>query len=352
VRCDNGKGRPFGGRPAFWVEDCRIKNKENEMITILLEKPLPTWFILIIAGAAILEGFYIKFLKERAKNSEKNLKEGAKNSEKNLKEQINNLKEQNEELERIANTCKTATYIQKEGFDALNKETENLRRQLKDVNIDPMRRYIDNAIANVNNVNNEIKSNLKIITDKIEAIIQENSNDNFELHLSLANAYIANKDWEKAAKQFENVTKIENDSWELYFSQGVAFANTRKGIESNQKALLAYSSATVFLQNEVENNFKARLYIYKGAILKRLNRLEEAETDIKLGLTYATNEYEFNDGLYNLSCVYAMRGEEDKYFESAMKLKDRNTSDYARLINRLGEYAPIFKRKLIEKDKI
>ena len=128
-------------------------------------------------------------------------------------------------------------------------------------------------------------------------------------------------------------------SWELYFSQGIAYANSRMGNDSDLKSLQSYSSAIVFMPDSVDsNNLKARLYIYRGALLKRLNRLKEAENDIKMGLVYASEEYEINDGLYNLACVYAMQSRKIEYSEIAKQLKNNCDSKFNYLLRRLRTY--------------
>lgn len=257
------------------------------------------------------------------------------------KEQSDFLTKRIDSIEKTTGIFEKTIQQQEKNFDTINKENEKLKKQLIEANIDPQSYYVKNVIINGNN---ELKNKIKIMTDRIESLMQGYTDDNFDLNLSLANAYAINEEWTKSAKQFEKVTKAKNTSWELYFSQGTAFANSRLGKESHLKAFQAYSSAIVFLPDEIEDNIKARLYIYKGAILKRLNRLIEAENNIKIGLEYATDEYEINDGLYNLSCVYAIQNEKDKYYEVATKLKHRNIDFYYYLINRLNEYAPVFKK--------
>jgi hypothetical protein len=49
--------------------------------------------------------------------------------------------------------------------------------------------------------------------------------------------------------------------------------------------------------------------MYRGAILKRLGRLDEVEADLQLATKYASNSYEIDDISYNFACVFAMRGD-------------------------------------------
>lgn len=221
-----------------------------------------------------------------------------------------------------------------------NEIQNKLDSILKDANID-LQTY--NILEVVTNVNSEFKKSIKELAEKIEYLHFDKTDNNINLNLSMAKAFAANEDWIKAAEQFEIVTKSKNDSWELYFSQGIAFANSRLSDLSNLKSLQSYSSAIAFLPKNIDQNTKARLFIYRGALLKRLNRLHEAESDIKIGLKYANSSYEINDGLYNLACVYAMLNRKKDFLEikDDLKLKDRNMFNY--LMTRLKEYAPDFK---------
>jgi hypothetical protein len=294
----------------------------------ILKDLIPLWLAVIATGLIALVILYVKmFMKQN---------DFAKDQSAFLKERIEVIGKSTEIFEKT---------IQRQNInlDALNIENEKLKEQLTNANIDPQSYYIENVVVNGND---ELKSKIKTMTDKIETLMQKNSDDNFELHLSLANAYAVNEDWKKSAEQFEIVTRLKNTSWELYFSQGIAFANSRMGRESHFKALQSYSSAIVFLPDEIDNNIKARLYIYKGAMLKRLNRIKEAEYNIKLGLEYAVNKYEITDGLYNLSCVYAIQNEKDKYYKISTELENKDSRIYAYLLKRLDEYAPEFKKEL------
>jgi hypothetical protein len=65
---------------------------------------------------------------------------------------------------------------------------------------------------------------------------------------------------------------------------------------------------------------KARLYTYRGAMLKRLNRLDEALSDFLLAQRWATEPYETMDNQYNLACIYAMLKEKPKMMECISNL--------------------------------
>jgi len=261
------------------------------------------------------------------------MKDALKEKEDGLKQRIETLKEELEKTEKWA----------KRNEEELIKEKNVIEKQLNtvlsEVNIDLRSRDIREAVKNVDE---NLKISIKEITEKIENLKLEKTNNDIEFNLSLAEAFAANGEWSKSAEQFEIVTKIKSTSWELYFSQGVAFANSRLDGISNLKSLQSYISAIIFLPKNIDTNTRARIYIYLGAMLKRLNKLEEAEFNIKIGLKYAQDKYEINDGLYNLACVYAMQNNKKEYLEAEEKLKSNSIKKYHYLQSRLSEYAPNF----------
>ena len=60
-------------------------------------------------------------------------------------------------------------------------------------------------------------------------------------------------------------------------------------------------------------------------MLKRLNRLQEALSDLEIALPLAKETYETNDIRYNLACVHAMLGNRDKMLGFAYQLRDAPT---------------------------
>lgn len=100
------------------------------------------------------------------------------------------------------------------------------------------------------------------------------------------------------------------------------------------------------MPQNITNDIKARLYIYKGAMLKRIHELDEAEFCINMGLNFATNKSEINDGLYNLACIYGMQNKEKEFSAIANELKSNSKSFYNCLLNRLSVYVPFFTKNL------
>jgi len=66
------------------------------------------------------------------------------------------------------------------------------------------------------------------------------------------------------------------------------------------------SEAIALAPSNLDMNLRARLHGYRGAAFKRLNRLDEAESELLLAKKWATENYEISDVAYNLACIYAM----------------------------------------------
>jgi Flp pilus assembly protein TadD len=67
------------------------------------------------------------------------------------------------------------------------------------------------------------------------------------------------------------------------------------------------------------------LYAYRGAILKRLGRLEEAQQDLILAQKWAHQDREINDALYNLASVAALDGRKAEALSLVRQLVSRDS---------------------------
>lgn len=228
--------------------------------------------------------------------------------------------------------------------EELTKERDELKQKLDriltEANVDINSFDLLNAVQQINS---EFKTSLKEISSKIESLEITPNENNYELNISMAKAFASNGEWFKAATQYDIATRELSNNWELYFYKGVAYANSRKGLETNLKALQSYADAIVYMPSELDVDMKARLFIYKGALLKRLNRLDESENYVKSGLKHAKASYEVNDGLYNLGCIYAMKNDSENFAEISKTLKNHDFRMYKYLLERIKEYAPNFK---------
>jgi tetratricopeptide (TPR) repeat protein len=102
-----------------------------------------------------------------------------------------------------------------------------------------------------------------------------------------------------------------SENWEDYYIQGVNLANKRGGSETDAVALRMYSTAIALVPQDVPKDVLSRLYAYRGAMFKRLGRLDEARQDLSLARQWAVGPREINDALYNLAGVEAMAGNVD-----------------------------------------
>ncbi len=134
-------------------------------------------------------------------------------------------------------------------------------------------------------------------------------------HLQLAIGYMSRREWAKAAEHFDKYCGLDPLNSDIQFSRGVAHANTRGGPAANIRALRAYNEAIAFADESLKTNLRARNFAYRGAMLKRLRRLEEARADLDVALKYANRSFEINDITYNLAGVYAMLGNREKMLE-------------------------------------
>lgn len=157
-----------------------------------------------------------------------------------------------------------------------------------------------------------------------------------EIDLELAKAEMAQGKWESAAKLFERYVAVYPDSFEVQFARGVAWANTR---QDNPAALRAYNDAAALLPDNLEATYKARVFTYRGAMLKRLGRLEEAQGDLTfaLGLLDDTSSgRELNDIYYNLAAISAMRDDKKSMLLYLTKITDR--SYVAAVVSHMHDY--------------
>lgn len=147
--------------------------------------------------------------------------------------------------------------------------------------------------------------------------------DDPELFLALAKGFSFSHQWLEAAKNYDKYIRYFPDDWDVHFLRGVAYVNTRQGQDTNLAALRAYNEAIALMPVDSNRNVQARLFAYRGAVTKRLNRLAEAEADLLLAQKYATEDYEVYDIKYNLAAVYAMQGIRSKALEMVEELIGR-----------------------------
>jgi tetratricopeptide (TPR) repeat protein len=116
---------------------------------------------------------------------------------------------------------------------------------------------------------------------------------------------------------------VSEDRWKDHFIRGVDLAN-RYGEGSDLAALRCYNDAIAFSPGTLERNLKARLFGYRGAMFKRLGRLDEAMSDLRLAETLATDSYEAEDAKYNIACVLAMTDQAEQALDVIRDLVRRD----------------------------
>lgn len=84
---------------------------------------------------------------------------------------------------------------------------------------------------------------------------------------------------------------------------------------------LHYCEAVAYAPKDIDENLKSRLFTYRGAMLKRLNRPSDALPDIEYGLSLAQKDREKGDALYNQACVFAQLGETARLYDTMRTMK-------------------------------
>lgn len=124
-----------------------------------------------------------------------------------------------------------------------------------------------------------------------------------ESYLIVGKAFAAAGRWLDAAHQLEQYRRYHPEDFDANYARAVSYANARN---DDKNALRAYSDVISSMPQSLPSNFRARLFVYRGAILKRLGRLEEAEADLLLAKRFNPVGLESIDLDYNLACIYAM----------------------------------------------
>lgn len=165
--------------------------------------------------------------------------------------------------------------------------------------------------------------------------------------LEVGKALMAEHRWPEAAKYFDKYTEANPDDWEAQRSRGIAYAMSRQSTTTDLESLKAYNQAIALAPRSLDLNTRARLITYRAAMLKRLGRLQEAESDLLLAMQKATGELEKRDIRYNLAGVYALQQKRDKVIELVRSLVGcsremdyvrRHVKDYFNFLADDGEF--------------
>lgn len=176
------------------------------------------------------------------------------------------------------------------------------------------------AVDDIRPIVEELKDTVKSIQRETE---QTSGVDPDSLR-ALAHGELAVGNWLAAARILDEYARYRPYDFEANFSRGVAYANARQGEETNIGALFAYNDAVASIPETLDANYRARLFIYRGAMFKRMHRFEEALADFRIAESLATAEYETNDLLYNLASTYAMQGDRERMMDVVRRIDRRS----------------------------
>jgi tetratricopeptide (TPR) repeat protein len=175
--------------------------------------------------------------------------------------------------------------------------------------------------------------------DQLANLESTQDQPNKKWQLAAAMGAMASENYREAASRFDVVAGQGASSWETHFNRGVAHANRRAGSSSNLDALRSYNEAIALSPADLDADTRSRLFCYRGAMLKRLRRLEEAEADLKLALSFAKEPAFYLDAHYNLAGVFAMAGNRDEMLHELSSLKTSRRYKDLVLKNRKSYFA-------------
>ncbi|MDT7543393.1 MAG: hypothetical protein QOE33_3297 [Acidobacteriota bacterium] len=239
--------------------------------------------------------------------------------------------------------------------EELTQEMDGYKNQLKlslteaGINLESLilgqssQNFADEIKQTVERTMLEMQGTLKEISDTTDLNVSINP----DWYLELGKGFMAIREWSKAARTFDRYVHYRPLNWEVQFSRAVSYANSRQGDESNLSALRALNEAIVLAptnDRNTDSNIIARLFVYRAAMLKRLNRLDEAEADLGIAKKIATDDYEVRDIKYNLACVYALRGDRAMLMSTIASIKTHMNyfEELAAIRNHLQDYFAAF----------
>jgi hypothetical protein len=133
-----------------------------------------------------------------------------------------------------------------------------------------------------------------------------------DTRLEVARGLLSQRRWADAASMLDDYVSSRPDDWDAQFARGAAHANSRAGNTADLSALRAFNEAIAFVPRSEARDWLPRFFGYRGAMLKRLGRYDEAESDLRIARRVATKADDRNDVDYNLAAVYALTGRHDE----------------------------------------
>jgi len=196
-----------------------------------------------------------------------------------------------------------------------------------------------NMPGNTNGINELIQSLEAKLVDQIRLI---SSHDPIisESQVTLAKAKEANQYADFDAINVGFYIANGNETWDSYFDKAINISNLRDIPNSNLAAVRACNDSINAMPTDIAPNSKARVFAFRGAVLKRINRLDEAELDLSIAKKYATDENQIDDIYYNLACIYALQGNKEKMLENLNSIKTERSIQYIR--NHTSDYFKLY----------
>lgn len=207
--------------------------------------------------------------------------------------------------------------------DEMKSLAHDLQATLKEAGVDPQDIMIGKSMTGVlsprvGELLRELEAAVANVTQ--EAVKVGEPPTVADAAYDLAVGYMAAGEWHRAAEKYADFIRAHPDDWEAHFERGLALANTRQGFNADLAALREYNEAIALAGDSLEQNRRAKLHTYRGAILKRLERLDEAELELIFGRGLATVDDVLIDNAYNLAAVYAMKGDREKMLANIRRL--------------------------------
>jgi hypothetical protein len=172
-------------------------------------------------------------------------------------------------------------------------------------------------------VKQSLENHISELLVKVEKINELKESVSPDVYLEMGKGLMAIREWKEAAEQFDKYVGYYPLNWEVQFLKALSYANSRGGKDTNILSLRAYNETIALMPEteEIDENLKARLFSYRGAMLKRLGRIDEAEADLIIAQKLASGNYEIRDIKYNLACVFAARKDKAGLIETIQSLK-------------------------------
>jgi Flp pilus assembly protein TadD len=243
-----------------------------------------------------------------------------------FKQQIEALKSENEVLRQRLNLKDDSHSVEKM---RINQELESLRSRIEKSVPVTLEEIAERPSGKPGVVLSAVDATeLDAAASKMKAIISdlvEIDPVDAPAHISqyrrsVAKAAIVSGNYVEAAEQLGKLSSAPSADWSAYLREGVAYANQRGGSDTNLKALRAYSQAIALAPHDLDADRLGKLFIYRGAMLKRLNRLLEARNDLSVALSLVKDSALLMDAHYNVASIEAASGNHSAAIEHLGKI--------------------------------